>query len=162
MNSGKAFFGLVSVDQTTGVYSGSDITPTSSNQTLATSWSKSLSAKVSTGKYYLQFRESGANGFRLELAGTNNSAKFENFVIPIYKTRTITAIPDAEESPFYTDTISHGEQIGTLILDVSSDEGLGYYGDGRLLLQTRDMNGDLADNLLFAGVTIAFKAYNIY
>ena len=61
VNSGKAFFGLVSVDQTTGVYSGSDITPTSSNQTLATSWSKSLSAKVSTGKYYLQFRESQRN-----------------------------------------------------------------------------------------------------
>ncbi len=164
VNSGKAFFGkvVVDVDTETAVYSGTDITPTGSNQTLATSWSKSLSAKVSTGKYYLQFRESGANGFRIELAGASNAAKFENFVIPLWKTRTIAAIPDAEEDPFYTDETTQNEQIGTLTLDVSSDEGAGYYTDGRLFIQTRDMNGDLADNLLFAGVTIAFKAYNIY
>jgi hypothetical protein len=166
VNSGKAFFGKVVVDTgTTGPdYTGTDITPVSSNQTLATSWSKSLSAKVSTGKYYLQFRQSGANGFRIELAGGNNSAKFENFVIPLWKTRTLTAIPDGEEGvdPLWTDAITQDEQIGTLTLDVSSDEGAQYYTDGRLLIQTRDMNGDLADNLLFAGVTIAFKAYNIY
>jgi len=164
VNSGKAFFGKVVVDtDTVGPdYYPTDITPVSSNQTLATSWSKALSVKVSTGKYYLQFRESGANGFRIELAGTNNAAKFENFVIPLWKTRTITAIPDAEESPFFTDETLQNEQIGTLTLDVSSDEGAQYYTDGRLLIETRDMNGDLADNLLFAGYTIAFKAYNIY
>ena len=168
VNSGKAFFGSVLVDIfTTGPdYTGNDITPISPNQTLATSWSKSLSAKVSTGSYYLQFRQSGANGMRIELAGTNNSGKFENFVIPLWETRTITAItdppPEPGVDPFYTDEITQNEQIGTLTLDVSSDEGAQYYTDGRLLIQTRDMNGDLADNLLFAGVTIAFKAYNIY
>ena len=164
VNSGKAFFGKVVVDTATvgPDYYPTDITPVSPNQTLATSWSKALSAKVSTGKYYLQFRESGANGFRIELAGTNNSAKFENFVIPLWKTRTIAAIPDPEEFLFYTDATTQNEQIGTLTLDVSSDEGAQYYTDGRLLIETRDMNGDLADNLLFAGYTIAFKAYNIY
>lgn len=157
VNSGKMFFGSVIVDTATGVYSATDIIPVTNNQTLADSWSKSLSVKVATGKFYLQFRTSGANNFITALAGTG-SYKFDSFVRPIYIKRVITQDPDPEADPQYIDTITN-EHIGYLILDVKSGTGAQYYQDGRLYFETRDLDGVLTDNLLFAGMTIEIKAY---
>jgi hypothetical protein len=156
VNSGKMFFGSIAVDDQSGAYSASDIIPTGSNQTLADSWSKALSIKVGTGQYYLQFRTSSANNFITALAGAANSFKFDNFCRPIFAKRVITF--DSESDPPYADDVTN-ELIGYLILDLKSEAGLGYYQDGRLYFETRDPDGVLTDNLLFAGMTIELKAY---
>jgi len=53
VQSGKAFFGATFVDENTGLYSASIINPT---QTIADQFNRTNSSKISTGKYYLQFR----------------------------------------------------------------------------------------------------------
>lgn len=91
VQSGKAFFGATFVDENTGLYSASIINPT---QTIADQFNRTTSSKVSTGKYYLQFRTdigSGlADGFIEEIAGTF-SYKFESFVRPLYKKRNVSS-----------------------------------------------------------------------
>ena len=87
VQSGKAFYGSTYVDQSTGVVTESITAP---QITIADSFSRSLSYKISTGKYILQFRTDSVNNFVESLAGFF-SYRFESVVIPITTKRTVTA-----------------------------------------------------------------------
>lgn len=153
IDSGKAYFGSVALDVGTGILSQSLINP---EVTIATSFYKTGSSKVSTGIYRLQFRVGTTNGFITGLEGSQNSYKFESLVYPIYNKLTVTEIDPGVE----WEAVRTCEKIGDLILDVSSDDGIADFASGILRIETRNTAGTLTDGLLKGGLTVEFKAFN--
>jgi hypothetical protein len=97
--SGAPFFGSMSVNSETGALVGSSSSyyqnsASSVVTTISNYVRRSTSAKVSTGKYYLQCMvgaTTGAavNGFINTINGSANKYKFENSVFPVYGSRTV-------------------------------------------------------------------------
>ena len=97
--SGAPFFGSMSVNSETGALVGSSSSyyqnsASSIVTTISNYVRRSTSAKVSTGKYYLQCMvgaTTGAavNGFINTINGSANKYKFENSVFPVYGSRTV-------------------------------------------------------------------------
>lgn len=150
VNSGKAFFGSITV-LSDGSFNAVVGNP---ELTIASSYSNSRSQKIGTGRYALQFRSNLplADGFVTGLQGASFIYKFENATYPIYKTLEPVDVGGGVYEGEYT-----FEKTGELTLNCYYDT-LNYYELGELVIETRDVDGNLADNLLF-NETIEFRAF---
>ena len=163
--SGKAFFGSIIVNDTTGLLQGvasayyvNGVEGT--RISIADFIKRADSLKVSTGIYYLQCQlgtpGSGTNGFTDGLEGSIYNYKFEQSVIPIFGERIITYDEGLE---LYSQTVNPVLK-GYLVVDTITDP-LTYYGTGKVLLRTYNTSWVLADNILSLGYMVTIKANNI-
>lgn len=163
VQSSKAFFGSVRVDQDTGILESNVGTP---EVTIADSFSRSLSSKIATGIYGLQFRTNSGNNFVESLAGVFQY-KFEPRIYTVWGSRQVDFVEDPETTDvYYSSNIP--ELKGYLVFDnkeyfTGYSDGqpisTGYYQNGILIVKTYDENWVLADNIIEQGVTIEFRAF---
>jgi len=163
VQSGKAFFGSTIVALDTGIIQANIGTP---EVTIADSFSRTMSSKLSTGIYALQFRTNNANNFVESLAGLFQY-KFEPRIYTVWGSRQIDIIEDQEaRDVYYSSNVP--EVKGYLVFDnkeyfVEYSDGqplsTSYYQAGKLIIKTYDENWVLADEIIEQGVTIEIRAF---
>jgi len=163
VESGKAFFGSIIVNLDTGVVQSNVGAP---EVTIADSFSRTMSSKISTGIYALQFRTNNANNFVASLAGLYQY-KFEPRVYTVWGSRQIDILEDQGENVYYSSNVPGVK--GYLVIDNKeyftgySEDGqplsTGYYQEGKVIVKTYNSSWVLADNIIEQGVTIEFRAF---
>jgi len=163
VQSGKAFFGSTIVASDTGIIQANIGTP---EVTIADSFSRTMSSKISTGIYALQFRTDNANNFVESLAGLFQY-KFEPRIYTVWGSRQVDFVEDPEAGDVYYSS-NVPEIKGYLVFDnkeyfTGYSDGqpvsTAYYQDGQLIVKTYDENWVLADNIIEQGVTIEIRAF---
>jgi hypothetical protein len=160
--SGKAFFGSITIDPDTGNYTNTGTGQP--EQTFADSWSATRSFKSSTGVYGLQFlTDLGAGVDNTFVTGINTtpfSYRFETTTYDVWR-KLESEYVELDETYIAVKT---NEYMGTVVLAIDQEvDAVGLsgtnQGSGVLIIKTYDTDGVLADNILTAGVTIEFRAF---
>lgn len=159
LRSGKAYFGNYSFDGATGIlYAPNTLSP---ELTIADSWSLSLSQKISTGIYALQFRtDNGSgtvNGFVTAITDPPGySLRFEQQVYPIW--RKFETVFNNDPEILYEGVLTN-EYMGTMVVAIDTESVAGTFSSGVIHIKTYDTDGVLADDILTAGITVEFRAF---
>lgn len=160
LRSGKAYFGNYGLDAATGILN----TPNtlSPELTIADSWSLSLSRKISTGIYALQFRTDNGygtvNGFVTAITDPPGySLRFEQQVYPIWR-KYETVFNNNPEVLQYEGVLTN-EYMGTMVVAIDTESVAGSFSSGVIHIKTYDTDGVLADDILTAGITVEFRAF---
>lgn len=165
VESGKAFFGSTIVASDTGIIQANIGTP---EVTIADSFSRTMSSKISTGIYALQFRTNNANNFVASLAGFYQY-KFEPRVYTVWGSRQVDFVSSGDGDVYYSSNVPGVK--GYLVIDnkeyftgYSQDEvpvpqSTGYYQAGKVIVKTYNSSWVLADNIIEQGITIEFRAF---
>lgn len=160
LRSGKAYFGNYGFDAATGILNYPNTL--SPELTIADSWSLSLSQKISTGIYALQFRtDNGSgtvNGFVTAITDPPGySLRFEQQVYPIWR-KYETVFNNDPEILMYEGVLTN-EYMGTMVVAIDTESVAGSFSSGVIHIKTYDTDGVLADDILTAGITVEFRAF---